>query len=97
MKDYSKSTILRYDGFCLTLVAGLFLLWLRHRLMATASLPPSEPHFDIGGWLRGMVVATIGMAVGAVLTFTGLLLDYRAHRKAQAMAKRGGVVGGDIE
>ena len=97
MKNNSKYTVLSYAGFAITMVAGMFLLWLRHRLMTTASLPPSEPHFDIGGWLRGMVVATIGMAVGAVLTFTGLILDYRAHRKAQAMAKRGGVVGGDIE
>ena len=88
MKNKAKYTVLSYAGFAITMVAGMFLLWLRHRLMAIASLPPSEPHFDIDGWFRSIVVATIGMAIGAVLTFTGHLLEYRAHRKAQAAAKR---------
>lgn len=88
MKNNSKYTVLSYAGFAMTMVAGMFLLWLRHKLMAIASRPPSEPHFDIDGWFRSIVVAAIGMAIGAVLTFTGLLLDYRAHRKAHAIAKR---------
>ena len=88
VKNNSKYTVLSCVGFAITMVAGMFLLWLRHRLMAIASLPPSEPHFDIDGWFRSIVVAAIGMAIGAVLTFAGLLLDYRAHRKVQTAAKQ---------